>query len=202
MIVLSVALAAAVQTRDAAGADDPSLPKEPRFTLKDHKDVAWCVMFAPDGKSMITCSGNRDASAGEIQKYDISTGKPVPAFVAEEGHDVRWLCFAPDGKTFATAEYDGKVRIRDAKAGKAGVEFEAHQWGVQCLKFTGDRKTLVTCGRDGTAKVWDVVTRKLSSAGPMPACSSCGTWQGGSNATRSRPTTRASARSLFPPTAS
>ena len=59
-----------------------SMPSQPRLILKDHQDVAWCVAFAPDGKSMVTCAGNRDASAGELRAYDLSTGKPVPMYVA------------------------------------------------------------------------------------------------------------------------
>ena len=139
-----------------------SLPNKPRFTLSDHKDVVWCVAFSPDGKSLVTCSGNRDAKAGEIRGYDLSSGKPVHKFLVEESHGIRWLSFAPDGKTLATAEYDGTVKFRDASTGKVLTKFEAHPGGVQCLKFAPDGKTLVTCGKDNTAKVWDVATKKAT----------------------------------------
>ena len=137
-----------------------SLPNKPRFTLNDHKDVVWCVAFSPDVKSLVTSSGNRDARAGEIRGYDVSSGKPVPAFLGEEPHGIRWLSFGPDGKTLATAEYDGMVRIRDASTGKVLTKFEAHPGGVQCFKFAPDSKTLVTYGKENTAKVWDVATKK------------------------------------------
>lgn len=68
-----------------------ALANKPRFTLNDHKDVAWCVAFSPDGKSMATCAGNRDANAGELRGYDLATGKPVRALLAEEPHGIRWL---------------------------------------------------------------------------------------------------------------
>ncbi len=70
-----------------------SLPDKPRFTLSDHKDVVWCVAFSPDGKALVTCSGNRDAKAGEIRGYDLSSGKPVQSFLGEESHGIRWLSF-------------------------------------------------------------------------------------------------------------
>ena len=57
-------------------------------------------------------------------------------------------------------EYDGTVRIRDAATGKVLTQWLAHPGGVQCLKFTRDGRTLVTCGKDGTAKVWDLATRE------------------------------------------
>ncbi len=136
---------------------------QPRFILKDHKDVAWCVAFAPDGKSMVTCAGNRDTSAGEVRGYDLSSGRPVPMYVVEEPHGIRWAAFAPDGKTLATGEYDGMVRIREAATGKALTRLDAHRGGVQCLKFTRDGRSLVTCGKDRTAKVWDLATRGVKA---------------------------------------
>ena len=153
---IGVALTALTALTLAAAPPDEvggvTLPKKPRFILSDHKDVAWCVAFSPDGKSVVTSSGNRDASAGELRRYDLGGEKPVQIFLAEEKHGIRWLAFAPDGKTLATAEYDGMVRIRDAATGKVLAEFVAHPGGVQCLKFTRDGKALATCGKDGRRK--------------------------------------------------
>ncbi len=138
-------------------------PVEPRSILKDHTDVAWCVAFAPDGKSLVSCAGNRDAAAGELRGYRLAASKPLPIYRAEEPHGIRWVAFAPDGKSLATAEYDGKIRVRDAATGMARSEWFAHRGGVQCVKFTRDGRRLVSCGKDGTAKVWDVATRELKT---------------------------------------
>ena len=159
-----------VRHRGRLAGEDPevevarsSLPSKPRFTLSDHKDVVWCVAFSPDGKSLVTCSGDRDAKAGEMPRlWSLQAGKPVHKFLVEESRGIRWFSFAPDGKTLATAEYDGMVKFRDASTGKVLTKFEAHPGGVQCLKFAPDGKTLVTCGKDNTAKVWDVTTRKAT----------------------------------------
>ena len=35
--------------------------------------------------------------------------------------------------------------------------------GVQCLKFTRDGRAMATCGKDGTAKIWDLATRKATA---------------------------------------
>ncbi len=138
-------------------------PTQPRWILNDHKDVAWCVAFAPDGKFLVTCAGNRDATAGELRGYRLGAGKPIPAYRAEEPHGIRWVAFAPDGKSLATAEYDGTIRIRDAATGGVLTQWLAHPGGAQCVKFTRDGRTLVSCGKDGTAKVWDVATRELET---------------------------------------
>ncbi len=135
----------------------------PRFILKDHQDVGWCVAFSPDGKRLVSCAGARDATAGELRGYLLEGVKPVPAYRVEEPHGIRWVAFAPDGQTLATAEYDGTARIRDAATGKVLARLDAHPGGAQCLKFAHDGRTLVTCGKDGTAKVWDVGTRELKA---------------------------------------
>ena len=134
-----------------------------RSVVNDFTDVAWCVAFAPDGKSIVACAGNRGASAGELRAYDLSSGRPMPKYVVEEPHGIRWVAFAPDGETLATGEYDGMVRIRDAATGKVLTRFLAHPGGVQCLSFTRDGRTLVTCGKDRTAKVWDLATREVKA---------------------------------------
>jgi WD40 repeat protein len=131
--------------------------------LTDHTDVAWCVAFAADGKSLVSCGGNRDTPAGELRGYRLVAGKPEPAFVAKEHHGIRWVAFAPDAKSLATAEYDGTIRIRDAATGKVVTQWSAHSGGVQCVKFTRDGQTLVSCGKDGTAKAWDVAKHELKT---------------------------------------
>ena len=161
--LLMTSLASIAATASTGGRAIAQQPVEPRSTLNEYLDVVWCVAFSPDGKSMATTSGNRDAKAGELRGYDIRSGEPVKTFSIAESRGIRWAAYAPDGKTLATGEYDGMVKIRDAATGKVIDRFEAHRDGVQCLKFTRDGKTLVTCGKDKTAKAWDVATRKLKA---------------------------------------
>ncbi len=140
-----------------------ALPAKPRFILRDHKDVVWCAAFAPDGKSLVTCAGNRGAVFGELRGYDLTTGKPIQTFLAREPHGIRWVAIDPTGKLLATAEYDGMVRIRDAATGKVQSALFAHAGGVQCLKFTRMSRSLVTCGKDKRANVWDLATNKVKT---------------------------------------
>ena len=56
-----------------------------------------------------------------------------------------------------------RSRIRDAATGRVLTQWFAHRGGVQCVKFTRDGRTLVTCGKDGNAKVSDVVTREVKA---------------------------------------
>ena len=160
-ILLLVSIGSTGARAQDADSAQSSLSDKPRYILSDHKDVIWCAVFSPDGKSLYTCSGNRDAKAGELRGYDLTKGKPVQTFLAQEPHGIRWIAFAPSGLVLATAEYDGTVKMRDPATGKVLKQFVAHPGGVQCLKFTRDGRTLVTCGKDFKANVWDVATTKV-----------------------------------------
>ena len=153
---------AGARAQDADSAQG-SLPTKPRYVLSDHKDVVWCAVFSPDGKSLFTCAGNRDAKAGELRGYDLTKGKPVQTFLAQEPHGIRWLAFAPSGLVLATAEYDGTVKMRDSR----------HRQGPQAVRRAPRRRAmpqvhprrpdLVTCGKDFKANVWDVATTKVKT---------------------------------------
>ena len=146
--------------RKAAGL---ATPDKPLYILNDHKDVAVCV-FSPDGKSIFTCGGNRDAKAGELRGYDLTKGKPVQTFLAQEPHGIRWIAFAPGGSVLATAEYDGNGQDpRLPRRARSSRRFAAHPGGVQCLKFSRDGRTLVTCGKDNKVNVWDLATTKVKT---------------------------------------
>ena len=104
-----------------------------------------------------------DATAGELLGYRLGAFRGRPFFRVKAPRGIRWVAFAPDGNSLATAEYDGTIRICDAATSNVLDQWFAHPGGVQCLKFTRDGRTLVSCGKDGTAKVWDVATREVKT---------------------------------------
>lgn len=95
--------ASAQDEKEARG----SLPQQPRYTLKDHRDIAWCVAFSPDGRTLLSCGGCQQAKLGGLLAYDLTRRRPDPLYLAQEGSGFRWVAFAADGKTLATAEYSG-----------------------------------------------------------------------------------------------
>lgn len=67
-------------------------------------------------------------------------------------HDVR---FAPDGKTIASAGFDGTVRIWDAASGKVAHVLEGHGDRVSRVSYRHDGKMLASAGYDRTVRLWD-----------------------------------------------
>jgi WD40 repeat protein len=55
-------------------------------------------------------------------------------------------------------EVGGWVRVWDIRTGRLVHSLEAHNtWGPGLLSISADAKTLVTCGDDGIARLWNLV---------------------------------------------
>jgi RNA polymerase sigma factor (sigma-70 family) len=126
--------------------------------LEGHKGHAWCVAFSPDGKVLASGAGGVLPTPGELRLWDTSTGQLLVHLDTPRG--VRCVAFAPEGNTLATAEHDGKARLRDVKTGSVLRTFEGHKDSIDTVSFAPDGKLLATSSWDGTVKLWDTTTGK------------------------------------------
>jgi WD40 repeat protein len=82
--------------------------------LEGHSQLVEAVEFSPDGKWLVSVSGNyrMPERSGEVRIWDIDATSTHPhwAFEPETG-PISGLSFAPDGKRFATSGGDGAVHI-------------------------------------------------------------------------------------------
>src|SRR5208337_5627067 len=72
--------------------------------LQHEKDV-WHAGFSPDGKRVVTASGN-----GTARVWDAATGEAVGQPLRHDGSVTR-AAFSPDGKWVVTASSDGTARL-------------------------------------------------------------------------------------------
>jgi WD40 repeat protein len=77
---------------------------------------------------------------------------------------VHTLAFSPDGKTLASADEGGVVKLWDVVAGRERVTLRGHTGAVNALAFGPDGRTLVSGGEDKTVRLWD------TAAGRERAC--------------------------------
>ena len=80
-----------------------------------------------------------------------------------QGH-ADWItsvCFSPNGKTFATASWDNRVKIWNLN--KEEIQIFKHNDMVNHVCFNPDGKTLATASWDKTAKLWSVEGKEIRS---------------------------------------
>jgi WD40 repeat protein len=126
--------------------------------------LVWAVAFSPDGSRIAASTGTTDGAddSNQIRVWETATGKEL-ARLTGHSRDVRWVSFHPNGRTLASAGFDGTVRIWDVGAGKLTRTIGAHGGYAERVFFLPGGKQLVSCGgtmnnQDGSIAVWDADT--------------------------------------------
>ena len=73
---------------------------------------------------------------------------------------IRAISFSSDGKTIASASFDGNIKLWDITTGKEIKTLKGNSNGITSLRFLPDGKTIISVSYDGTVKQWNVVTGK------------------------------------------
>jgi len=112
---------------------------------KVHGGPVWNVSFSPDGRRVLSASGDQGAALWTLQP---------DALRRLLGHrdQVLRARFSADGERVVTASADGGVRVWDAVTGRTVVELRPHGGPVRDAAFLG-RDQLVTAGDDGAVRV-------------------------------------------------
>jgi WD40 repeat protein len=111
------------------------------------------LAFSRDG-AMLIAAGGTPARFGEVQFWEVSTGKPLRS-VSVTGDTVFGASLAPDSNLVAVGCTDNTVRIIDAKSGKELHKIGNHENWVLGTVFAKDGKRIVSVGRDRAAKLTD-----------------------------------------------
>ena len=90
-----------------------------------------------------------------LKLWDLSTGKPVWQKNVHTSH-VRGVAYSPDGRTVATASYDGTIGLWDAASGGQLDTLTGHEKWVNAVAFSPDGRYLISAGRDTTARLWQI----------------------------------------------
>ena len=114
----------------------------------------------------------RGVGTATLSIWDSSTAKKIATL---ESHTavVSAVSWTRDGKTLASASYDGTVRLWDAASGKLLQTLKDHNRPVYCVAWSPDGKTLASGGADNMVRLWHVLGKPQGTlgghAGPVTA---------------------------------
>lgn len=146
MRTLRVDLGSFVNDRRLWGAARPPL-RPPRHFQPD----LTCLALDPE-ESSIFCG-----TAGG-RSFLLSWPKlTLTAVFREFNEPVAAAAFSPDGSLLAAAS-GSSVWLYQRRTGVSRYLREAHFRPIEAIAFSPDGKQLLTCGRDSTARLWDVRT--------------------------------------------
>jgi WD40 repeat protein len=116
----------------------------------DGSTTVWALAFSPAIDANILIAAYSD---GDLVVYDTSSGRVRGALRDVNAHV---LACSPDGRTLATADSQGTIRLYDIETLKMiyRLNFSDNQSGSEALTFTLDNSRLLD-GRARQCRIWD-----------------------------------------------
>jgi hypothetical protein len=131
-----------------------SLCNQDLSTLRGHTSSVASVAWSPDGRRIVSGSGDKTAKI-----WDVTTDREITTL---QGHTaaIREVAWSPDGKRIATASSDKTVKLWDAVSGKELLTLSDHTDRVSSLAWSPDSDHLASGSWDKTVKIWETSTGK------------------------------------------
>lgn len=134
---------------------------EQLYKLEKHTDWIYALKFTPDGEVLATAD-----RAGNLHLWQAANGRPAEELRGHDGaiHD---MDYTHDSVYLATAGEDGNVYLWDTWKFNQVRKFMAHPGGVLSLNISKDGQ-IVTSGKDGFTKRWDLNGKNVSTYAQLP----------------------------------
>jgi WD40 repeat protein len=152
---LGFLLAAVLLVEAVPAADNAALPGV-LGTFKGHTEAVYGITFSPDGKFLVTGSGDRS-----VRVWDAASGKELKAFAGAAGHQnlVLSVAVSPDGSLIASGGSDNTAKIWDFPAPTA-VRTLAKTEGATAVAVSPDGTRLAAGNKDGSVHIWNIADGK------------------------------------------
>ncbi|MDE0866981.1 MAG: DUF1559 domain-containing protein, partial [Rubripirellula sp.] len=136
-------------------------------TLVGHKFPISQLQFTPDGKRLVSSSGNPSRpldphadQPGEIMVWEVASGKQLLNFSGVES-PVMDLAVSPDATTVATGhwKYNSGIQVWDLASGQRLYSLGTSVAGFTSVEYSPDGTLLAGGGTNWEVALWDVAKR-------------------------------------------
>jgi len=114
------------------------------------------LAFTPNGSFVVT------GENGGISFWESATGKGRFRLQEPRMGGVFDLAFAPDGRTLATATWDGQVRLWEMATGRIRCIFNGHGDRVFRVAFAPDGRAVASGGVERSVFIWDCTGQTIT----------------------------------------
>jgi WD40 repeat protein len=168
-VIHSLAFSADSQFLYSGGDADVRVWRRPPATAGSmpltHGALVVSVAVSPDGRTLLTGTGNPLPLSGEVLKWDAATHQLQRRLLGLPNAAMA-LTFLPDGKRIVVGTGNpflgaGEARVWNLDTGEALTPPMPHSGGVMALAASPNGRTLLTGSRDGRARLWEVASGKL-----------------------------------------
>ncbi len=146
VMLITLLMVSASRTGTSAQAQD--------LTLRGHRDGVLAAAFVPG--TALAVSGGEDRT---VRVWDLETQQTVRTIAVSDSLNA--LAVSPDGKSVATACYDGAVVLWALETGEKQRTFAGHKDSVTCVAFSPGGDKLLTASYDKSVCLWDVASGSL-----------------------------------------
>lgn len=130
--------------------------------LKGHSNRIHTLDFSPDGKRLISGSGE-DHKDNSLRVWDLESGNQIST-LAKKGGFIYSAAFSPDGKKIAAVSTFRKVMLFDASGGSTITEFEVKGANLTKISFSVDGRRLLIGSSEGVIRIYDIETDAVIAA--------------------------------------